>query len=74
MGIDPGADTTFRADQLLLQEHRIHLENLAGLCQMPLAGGWIITGNPGPCRFGLPGDCVRADPVALPSTAQLPAR
>jgi kynurenine formamidase len=45
MGIDPGADTTFRADQLLLQEHRIHLENLAGLSQMPLAGGWIITGG-----------------------------
>ena len=45
MGIDPGADTTFRANQLLLQDHRIHLENLAGLSQMPPAGGWIITGG-----------------------------
>ena len=45
MGIDPGADTTFRANQLLLQEHRIHLENLAGLSQMPPVGGWIITGG-----------------------------
>lgn len=45
MGIDPGADTTFRANQLLLQEHRIHLENLVGLSEMPPTGGWIITGG-----------------------------
>ena len=45
MGIDPGADTTFRANQLLLQDHRIHLENLAGLSEMPSAGGWIISGG-----------------------------
>jgi kynurenine formamidase len=45
MGIDPGADLTFRANQLLLQDHRIHLENLAGLGEMPPAGGWIITGG-----------------------------
>ena len=45
MGIDPGADTAFRANQLLLQDHRIHLENLTGLSQMPPAGGWIITGG-----------------------------
>jgi len=45
MGIDPGADTSFRANRLLLQEHRIHLENLAGLSQMPPAGGWIIIGG-----------------------------
>ena len=43
MGIDPGTDTTFRSNRLLLQEHRIHLENLAGLSQMPPTGGWIIT-------------------------------
>ena len=45
MGIDRGADTTFRANQLLLQDHRIHLENLAGLSEMPPTGGWIITGG-----------------------------
>jgi kynurenine formamidase len=45
MGIDPGADTAFTANQLLLQEHRLHLENLCGLSQMPPAGGWIIVGG-----------------------------
>jgi kynurenine formamidase len=45
MGVDPGADTRFRANHLLLQDHRIHLENLAGLSEMPPTGGWIITGG-----------------------------
>jgi kynurenine formamidase len=45
MGIDPGADTTFGANQLLLQDHRIHLENLCGLSEMPPAGGWIVVGG-----------------------------
>lgn len=45
MGIDPGADTEFRANQLLLRHHRIHLENLCGLGEMPPAGGWIIVGG-----------------------------
>jgi kynurenine formamidase len=45
IGIDPGADSSFRANQLLLAEHRIHLENLAGLSEMPSAGGWIIVGG-----------------------------
>jgi kynurenine formamidase len=45
MGIDPGADTAFAANQSLLQEHRLHLENLCGLSQMPSAGGWIIIGG-----------------------------
>jgi len=40
-----GADTSFRANQLLLAGHRIHLENLAGLSEMPPAGGWIIVGG-----------------------------
>jgi kynurenine formamidase len=43
MGIDPGVDTTFAANRVLLQQHRIHLENLAGLGQMPPVGGWVIT-------------------------------
>jgi kynurenine formamidase len=45
MGIDPGADTEFRSNQLLLRDHRIHLENLSGLSEMPPAGGWIIVGG-----------------------------
>ena len=45
MGIDPGADTSFGANRLLLAEHRIHLENLAGLGEMPPSGGWIIVGG-----------------------------
>jgi len=45
MGIDAGADTTFSANRLLLAEHRIHLENLRGLSEMPATGGWIIVGG-----------------------------
>ena len=45
MGIDPGADTSFGANRLLLREHRIHLENLAGQGEMPPSGGWIIVGG-----------------------------
>ena len=45
MGIDPGADATFGANRLLLREHRIHLENLSGLGEMPPSGGWIIVGG-----------------------------
>jgi kynurenine formamidase len=45
LGIDPCADTSFRANRLLLGQHRIHLENLAGLGEMPPAGGWIIVGG-----------------------------
>ena len=45
MGIDPGADTSFGANRRLLAEHRIHLENLAGLGEMPPSGGWIIVGG-----------------------------
>jgi kynurenine formamidase len=45
LGIDPGADTSFGAGRLLLAGHRIHLENLAGLGEMPPAGGWIVVGG-----------------------------
>jgi kynurenine formamidase len=45
MGIDPGADATFRANQLLLSGHRLHLENLCGLGEMPPVDGWIIIGG-----------------------------
>ncbi len=45
MGVDPGADTTFGANRLLLRGHRIHLENLTALGEMPPSDGWIIVGG-----------------------------
>jgi len=45
MGVDPGIDTSFGTNQLLLHGHRMHLENLAGLGEMPAAGGWVIVGG-----------------------------
>ena len=45
MGIDPGTDTSFAANQLLLARRGLHLENLCGLGRMPPAGGWIIIGG-----------------------------
>jgi kynurenine formamidase len=45
MGIDPGADDTYGANRVLLSDHRLHLENLCGLSEMPPAGGWIIVGG-----------------------------
>jgi kynurenine formamidase len=45
MGVDPGADTAFAANQALLRDHRMHLENLRGLAELPPAGSWIIVGG-----------------------------
>jgi kynurenine formamidase len=45
MGVDPGADATFAANRALLRGHRMHLENLRGLNELPPAGGWIIVGG-----------------------------
>jgi kynurenine formamidase len=45
MGVDPGIDTSFGTNRLLLHQHRMHLENLAGLGEMPAAGGWVIVGG-----------------------------
>ncbi|HXS66466.1 MAG TPA: cyclase family protein [Streptosporangiaceae bacterium] len=45
MGVDPGIDTTFAANQILLGGRRVHLENLRGLAELPPAGGWIIVGG-----------------------------
>jgi|SRR5580658_2475008 kynurenine formamidase len=45
MGIDSGRDPAFAANRLLLSGHRIHLENLRGLAEMPAAGGWIVVGG-----------------------------
>ena len=56
MGIHPGADTTFGANRLLLPEHRIHLENLAGwaTCPRPAAGSSSEASGPGAARAHRP--------------------
>lgn len=45
MGIDPGADTEFGANRALMHDHRVHLENLRGLGQLPPTGSWIVVGG-----------------------------
>jgi kynurenine formamidase len=45
LGIDPGRDTSYGANHALLSGHRMHLENLCGLGQMPATGGWIVVGG-----------------------------
>lgn len=44
-GVDPGADETYATNTALLRDDRIHLENLAGLEQMPAKGAWIVVGG-----------------------------
>jgi kynurenine formamidase len=50
MGVDPGTDATYEANQLLLADHRIHLENLCGLDALPASGAWLIVGGVRPLR------------------------
>jgi kynurenine formamidase len=45
LGVDPGNDETFATNTLLLRDHRVHLENLAHLGEMPPTGGWIVIGG-----------------------------
>lgn len=45
MGIDPGTDAAFASNRLLLRDHRIHLENLTGVGQLPPLGGWVVVGG-----------------------------
>lgn len=44
-GVDPGADETYATNTALLADGRIHLENLAGLEQLPAKGAWIVVGG-----------------------------
>ena len=44
-GVDPGIDELYRTNTLLLKRHRIHLENLGGLQQMPPNGAWVVVGG-----------------------------
>lgn len=45
LGVDPGRDTEFRANTVLLHGNRIHLENLTGLEHLPPFGGWVVAGG-----------------------------
>lgn len=44
-GVDPGSDETYATNTALLKNNRIHLENLAGLENMPAKGAWIVVGG-----------------------------
>jgi kynurenine formamidase len=45
-GPDPGTDENFTETFLTLRRHRLTLENLTNLEEMPAAGGWIVVGGP----------------------------
>jgi kynurenine formamidase len=45
-GPDPGTDEEFRESSLVLHRHRLTLENLTGLGQLPPRGAWVVVGGP----------------------------
>jgi len=45
-GPDPGTDERFRESSLVFHRHRIDLENLAHVGQLPPSGAWIVVGGP----------------------------
>jgi kynurenine formamidase len=45
-GPDVGIDETFPVSTLLYDKHRISLENLANLGQLPATGAWVLVGGP----------------------------
>jgi kynurenine formamidase len=45
-GADVGIDDTFAVTSLLFHRHRISLENLNNLAQLPTTGAWILVGGP----------------------------
>lgn len=45
-GPDPSTDEQFQESSLVLHRHRITLENLTGLGQLPPKGAWIVVGGP----------------------------
>lgn len=44
-GPDPGTDERFRESSLVFHRHRIDLENMTGLGQLPASGAWILVGG-----------------------------
>jgi kynurenine formamidase len=45
-GPDPGTDARFRESSLVFHRHRIDLENLTHVGQLPASGAWIVVGGP----------------------------
>jgi kynurenine formamidase len=45
-GPDPGTDEEFQESSLVLHRHRLTLENLTGLGQLPPRGAWVVVGGP----------------------------
>ncbi|MEV0298074.1 cyclase family protein [Nocardia sp. NPDC050710] len=45
-GPDLGTDDTYAVSRLLYREHRISLECLANLADLPSTGAWILVGGP----------------------------
>jgi kynurenine formamidase len=45
-GPDPGTDASFMESSLVFHRHRIDLENLANLHELPVAGAYILVGGP----------------------------
>lgn len=45
-GPDRGVDETYAVSVLLYHEHRISLENLANLANLPATGAWVLVGGP----------------------------
>lgn len=45
-GPDPGTDKNFRESSLVFHRHRIDLENLTHVAQLPPSGAWIVVGGP----------------------------
>jgi kynurenine formamidase len=45
-GPDPGTDPDFLETALTLDAHRLTLENLTNLDELPAVGAWIVVGGP----------------------------
>ncbi len=45
-GPDRGIDDTYAVSKLLYREHRISLECLANLSELPTTGAWVLAGGP----------------------------
>ncbi len=44
-GVDLGCEENYATNRALLRTNRIHLENMAGLDQLPAQGAWIVVGG-----------------------------
>jgi kynurenine formamidase len=62
-GPDPGTDPQYFETWLTLRKHRLTLENLTNLGELPARGAWIVVGSPRNARgSGAPGSIVALIP------------